>query len=274
MNYQLIDSGLGQKLERFGEVVLIRPAASAVWRPRAPVHVWDQAHARFDRLGGNQWSQLRPLPDSWEIRIEGIQLLLKRTDFGHLGFFPEHATLWTWITEKLSCREGRTHPPRFLNLFAYSGGASLVAARAGAEVVHLDAAKGMVNWAKQNAERNGIHSIRWITEDVRTFLTRAVRRQEKYEAILLDPPSFGRGKSQEVFKIERDLSFLLHLCHQLLSDNPLFVLLTCHTPGFTPLVLQQLLREALSRGRYESGEMVIPGECPLPAGSYARWEPA
>lgn len=263
MTYELLDCGSGQKLERFGEILLIRPAAHAIWRPALPPEEWKKAHARFSREEGNLWEVFKKIPDSWTIAVEGVQFLLRRTEFGHLGFFPEHAAFWNLF--KPGCR--------FLNLFAYSGGASLAAAKAGAQVTHLDAAQGMVNWAKENADLNGLSTIRWIVDDVGKYLARAVRREERYDAIILDPPSFGRGKSKEVFKIERDLPPLLEQCRALISDTPQFVLLSCHTPGFTPTILKQVLQETF-QGKFEEGELLLKSPVfNLPSGAYAKWSP-
>lgn len=264
MSYELLDSGNGEKLERFGGITLIRPSTQAIWSPRLSQREWKKAHARFSRERANKWELYQKMPASWTVTIEGIRFKLKRTEFGHLGVFPEHAIFWSWIEKQL------TPKTRFLNLFAYSGGASLAAARTGAEVTHLDAAKGMVNWASENAALNGITSIRWVVEDARKYLTRAIRRKEKYGAILLDPPSFGRGKSHEVFKIERDLLPMLLQCRELLSEAPHFVILTCHTPGFTPIILKQLLQEVFG-GKAEAGEMLLKGLLDIPSGAYARW---
>lgn len=269
MDYKLLDSGHGQKLERFGKIVLIRPCAQAIWKPRLSQMEWDKADARFSREQNNQWEVYRPIPETWTISFHGIKLSLKRTNFGHLGLFPEHGTLWPWM-QKLT-----TPGMRVLNLFAYSGGATLALAMNGAHVTHLDAAKGMVEWARENARRNQLEKgpIRWIVDDVRKYLSRAVRRKEKYEAILLDPPTFGRGKGQEIFKIERDLPKIFSQCAALLSETPRFVVFTSHTPGYTPLVMQQLLREIFGEGKIESGEMALSGPFKLPSGTFARWKP-
>ena len=265
-DYTLLDSGHGEKLEQFGDIILVRPCAQAVWRPKLPEKTWNQAHARFSRDEGNQWEVYTHIPDAWVISIEGIRFQLKRTEFGHLGVFPEHAPYWGWMGGKLG------GGARFLNLFAYSGGASLAAARAGASVTHLDAAKGMVSWANENAALNGIDNVRWIVEDARKYLARAVRRQETYDAILLDPPSFGRGKAQEIFKIERDLPLILQQCRQILSNRPRFLFLSCHTPGFTPTVLKQLLEQEFE-GKFDAGEMLLKGPFDIPSGAFARWTP-
>lgn len=267
MNYQLLDCGNGEKLEQFGSVLLIRPAAQALWRPKLPKSAWDKAHARFSREQKNHWEILKPLPEKWEVCLNGIKLRLKRTDFGHLGVFPEHASLWPLQM---------CHPlkgAKVLNLFAYSGAATLMLAAQGAEVTHLDAAKGMVEWARENAALNGLEKapIRWIVDDVRKYLSRAEKRKERYDAILLDPPSFGRGKSGEIFKIENDLPPILDRCRALLSAHPLFVLLTCHTPGYTPLVMKQVCQDSFSEGIIEVGEMLIEGH--LPSGTFAKWRP-
>lgn len=273
MDYTLLDSGHGQKLERFGKYILIRPCSQAVWKPELSEREWQSAHARFSREGNAGWEMSTPLPESWVISLKKIQLQLRPTDFGHLGVFPEHAHFWPWISETIAARSDR---PKVLNLFAYSGGATMAAAMHGAEVCHLDASKGMVSWARENAASNHLEGapIRWIVDDAIKYLTRAVRRMERYDAILLDPPTFGRGKSLEIFKIERDLPLILKHCVALLSDRPLFILLTCHTPGFTPLVLQQLLRQATQHigGHINAGEMVNEGQIlSLPAGTYAKW---
>ena len=226
--------------------------------------------------GAGAWTFKQPLPPAWTVTYGGLTLQVKLTDFGHLGFFAEHGTHWQWVRERIQA--ARRQPIRLLNAFAYTGGMSLAAARAGASVVHLDAAAGIVAWARDNAQLCGLtHApIRWVVEDVSKFLTREVRRGHRYDALVLDPPSFGRGSKGEVWKLERDLPALLDLCRQVLSDAPLFVLLSAHTPGVTPLVLEQLLADMLGHcgGQLTSMEMVIPhrdGTRLLPSGALARW---
>jgi 23S rRNA (cytosine1962-C5)-methyltransferase len=278
-NYELLDSGNGRKLERFGPYVLARPCAQAVWQPRQPASVWDAADAAFDREEGHRWHSREKLPDEWVVEVDGIQFRLGSTDFGHLGIFPEQRESWRWIGETLrAAKPAGQEPIHVLNLFAYSGGSTLAAARAGAEVCHLDASAGMVDWARTNAKLNGLEAapIRWIVEDAHKFLTREFRRGRRYEGIILDPPSFGRGAKGEVYKIERDLPQTLELCRQLLADKPLFVLLSAHTPGITPVVLENLLADVLQDipGRIMGGEMVLAGEQtapPTPSGCMARW---
>ena len=273
--YELLDSGNGAKLERFGEVVLARPCAQAVWQPQRPAR-WKSADATFDREDGNRWHGRNRLPQEWVIDVDGTRFRLSGTDFGHLGIFPEQRAQWTWIRETVAAA-GR--PVRVLNLFAYSGGSTLAAARGGAEVCHLDASKGMVQWARANAALNGLenHPIRWIVDDAHKFLNREIRRGRRYDGIILDPPTYGRGGNGETYKIERDLTETLRLCRALLSDSPLFLLLSAHTPGHTPIVLGNVLTQALRGlgGAVTSGEMVLAGTpdvFPLPSGAYARWQ--
>lgn len=273
--YELLDSGNGAKLERFGEIVLARPCAQAVWQPQRPAR-WKSADATFDREDGNRWHGRNRLPQEWVIDVDGTRFRLSGTDFGHLGIFPEQRAQWTWIRETVAAA-GR--PVRVLNLFAYSGGSTLAAARGGAEVCHLDASKGMVQWARANAALNGLenHPIRWIVDDAHKFLNREIRRGRRYDGIILDPPTYGRGGNGETYKIERDLTETLRLCRALLSDSPLFLLLSAHTPGHTPIVLGNVLTQALRGlgGAVTSGEMVLAGApdvFPLPSGAYARWQ--
>ena len=255
--YVLIDSGDGRKLERFGPHVLDRPCAQAVWRAEGK---W-KADARFVRDQG--WSG--ELPEEWTIEVEGIQFRLSPTDFGHLGIFPEQAPTWKWLQERV---ESGT---RVINLFAYSGGVTLAAAKAGAEACHVDASKGMVAWARENARLNGLEEapIRWIVDDAIKFLRREVKRGRKYDVVVLDPPSFGRGAKGEVFKIDEEIQELLELCRQL---EPRVVIFSCHTPGYTPICLHNLLSQVFGKGKIEVGEMVLGGERPVPSGTFGRWE--
>ncbi|HQL87746.1 MAG TPA: class I SAM-dependent methyltransferase [Lentisphaeria bacterium] len=273
LSYSLLDTGAGRKLERFGDYVLDRPCAQAVWRPALRPSEWSQADAFFTREQGNRWEFRRPLPESWICVVGGIRFQVRPTDFGHIGVFPEHVLGWQWMTRAIA---GVGRSLSVLNLFAYSGGATLALAKVGCEVCHLDAARKMVDWARRNAEENGLGQapIRWIVDDVRKFLLREVRRGRRYDGIVLDPPSFGRGANQELFKIDDNLLELLGLCWQVLTPTPVFVFLSCHTPGYTPLVLQHLISQIASGGSLEAGEMVIeaaPGALPLPSGSYAAW---
>jgi 23S rRNA (cytosine1962-C5)-methyltransferase len=277
MTYALIDSGSGQKLERFGKYTLIRPCSQAIWQPCFPEH-WQKADALFTREPHNRWEFRTPLPSSWTIEIGRIRFKLALTDFGHLGLFPEHASIWTLMRPMV--QKGM----RILNLFAYSGGITIAAAQEGAAVCHLDASQGMTDWAKENATLNLPEiSVRWIVDDAIKFLKREVRRNSFYEGIILDPPTFGRGSKGEVFKIERDLLPLLELCQNVLSSKRRFVILSCHTPAISPLILQNTAGQIMGKDGLETGEMVLQGAdallaadhkdesspLPIPTGSYA-----
>jgi 23S rRNA (cytosine1962-C5)-methyltransferase len=277
--YELLDSGSFQKLERFGSVVLSRPCAQAVWQQTLPKADWQKVTATFFRDGGNQWRGRDKLPETWMIDVDGTKFQLSSTDFGHLGIFPEQRDQWRRIREtctEYAKRHGR--PARVLNLFAYSGGSTLAAALAGAEVCHVDASKGMVDWARKNAALNGLEEkpVRWIVDDVTKFLERELRRERQYDLLILDPPSYGRGAKGEVFKIENDLPPLLALLGKLMSQQPLGVLLSCHTPELTPISLHHMLLQQFGRngGKVEHGEMQLRGASgvlPVPSGSFAWW---
>jgi 23S rRNA (cytosine1962-C5)-methyltransferase len=269
VTYEIVDSGNFQKLERFGDQLLLRPCGQAVWKPQRDESVWQKATGVFTREG--RWRFSEPVT-SWDVEVDGIHFTLQPTEFGHLGIFPEQRPLWGAIRKLVQ------GPIRVLNLFAYSGGSTIAAAKAGASVCHLDASKGMVQWARQNANINGCEHapIRWIVEDVIKFLQREVRRNSLYDAIILDPPSFGRGSKGEVFKIEEDIGKLLSLCRECLSKDPVFILLSCHTPSFTPLTLSYLLEDMMGQGVIERGEMVLSSNQqnvrPVPSGAFAIWK--
>lgn len=275
--YELLDSGFGRKLERFGDVILARPSSQAIWEPRLPSSDWEHANASFTREDGNRWESRSNLPDHWIIKESGIQFHLSTTDFGHLGIFPEQRDQWAWLQKTVSAEiKSRIRPCRVLNLFAYSGGSSLAPALAGGNVCHLDASRGMVQWASENARLNKIDSIRWIVDDAHKFLAREARRGNTYEGIILDPPTFGRGEDGEMYKIEHDLPETLRLCRDLLSDHPLFILLSAHTPGCSPQVMGNVLQQAVDglAGTISTGEMLLtggPDVLPLPSGTFARW---
>lgn len=272
--YALIDSGNGYKLEKFGPYTIARPCSQAVWEPQLSREMWDKAHASFTREGENKWIQKKgSLPDAWQVQVSNITFKLSPTDFGHLGIFPEQKEFWNWIQKTVS--KGK----KILNLFAYSGGSTLAAAKGGADVCHLDASKGMVTWARENAALNHLEQapIRWIVDDVSKFLARELRRGSRYDAIILDPPSFGRGASGEIFKIEDEITHLLKSCRNLLTEKPLFILFSCHTPGFSPIVMEHLLKQALEGipGAVDVGEMALTGNSEafsVPSGTFARWQ--
>ena len=268
-DYELIDSGDGSKLERFGKYVLARPCSQALWRPDLGPADWNRADASFDRVDGNNWHGRANLPKEWTIETAGIRFRLGGTDFGHLGIFPEQRAQWKWIRAQAEKRRGIS----VLNLFAYSGGSTMAAALGGAEVCHLDASKGMVEWARENARLNGLaeRPIRWIVDDAHKFMRREIRRGRSYDAIVLDPPTFGRGAGGEMYKIERDLKETLALAKDLMSDRPAFVLFSSHTPGLSQIVSENVLSQLFPRATLESGEMLLEGSRrSCPSGIYCR----
>ena len=273
-DYELLDSGDGRKLERFGRYVLARPCSQAMWRRSLSDSEWSRADASFDREDGNRWHGRANLPKEWEIATAGIRFRLGGTDFGHLGIFPEQRAQWKWIRQAVrSAAERRGSPPRVLNLFAYSGGSTLAAAQGGAEVCHLDASRGMVDWARANARLNGLEGspVRWIVDDAHKFMKRELRRGRRYDAIVLDPPTFGRGANGEMYKIERDLQETLGLARELLSGAPCFVLFSSHTPGLSCAVAENVLGQVFPAARIESGEMLLEGRSVLcPSGVFCR----
>jgi 23S rRNA (cytosine1962-C5)-methyltransferase len=270
-DYELIDSGDGRKLERFGRYTLARPCSQAMWRPQLDEAQWHRADASFDREDGNRWHGRGNLPKEWNIETAGVKFKLGGTDFGHLGIFPEQRAQWKWIREAAAPRNGVQL--KVLNLFAYSGGSTMSAALAGAEVCHLDASRGMVEWARDNARLNGLaeHPIRWIVDDAHKFMRREIRRGRSYDCIILDPPSFGRGAGGEMYKIERDLKDTLQLVKELLSLKPRFVLFSSHTPGLSQIVAENILSQLFGGARLESGEMLLEGtRFACPSGVYCR----
>jgi 23S rRNA (cytosine1962-C5)-methyltransferase len=274
--YELLDSGDGRKLERFGAVVLSRPCAQASWEKQRP-GAWAEAVASFDREHGWQACGDGELPDSWTVTINDIAMLLKPTPAGHVGVFPETRFLWDRITDELTSPAGAS--ANVLNLFAHSGGATLAAARAGCSVTHVDSSRSMVTRAKENAALNRLEGapIRWIVEDVSKFLDREIRRGRTYDVIMLDPPSFGHGIKGEQYRIDRDLTPTLERCRALLSGEPAFVLLTAHTEGVTAAQLETALGDVLGSGAIASGTMELSGASdvrPVGGGVWTRWSPS
>jgi 23S rRNA (cytosine1962-C5)-methyltransferase len=273
--YQLLDFGDGRRLETFGPLRLDRPCPGAEGIPRADRSLWERVDARFQRgpNGEGRWSCDVDLPKRWTISHGRATFELKRTEFGHLGLFPEQAANWDWLAERLGARSGEA---KVLNLFAYTGGSTLAAAASGAEVVHVDAARNVVDWARRNAELSGLAEapVRWITEDATKFVRREVRRGSRYDAVILDPPSYGHGPRGEVWRLAKHLPRLLSLLSELTAAGRRFVLLTCHTPGFDPPRLEGLLRETLGPGRVTAEALVLktPEGRKLPSGVAARWE--
>jgi len=275
-DYELLDSGGGRKLERFGRYVLARPCSQAMWRPSLSNADWLAADASFDREDGNRWHGRSNLPKEWCVETAGVKFRLGGTDFGHLGIFPEQRAQWKWIRQSVSDSAGRgggSARLQVLNLFAYSGGSTMAAAQGGAEVCHLDASKGMVEWARANAALNGLSDspIRWIVDDAHKFMKREIRRGRRYDAVILDPPTFGRGAGGEMYKIERDLRDTFALVGELLSNSPLFVLFSSHTPGLSCRVAENILSQLYPSAHLESGEMLLEGRSlPCPSGIFCR----
>ena len=279
--YVLLDSGNEMKLERVGEYTLVRPSPQAIWRPQLSQAEWSRADAVYTRSseGSGAWEWKRKIKREFDILYNNISFNIHLTDFGHLGLFPEQVDNWNWLRQIIRKRLVRTNYRNLyvLNLFGYTGGSTLACSQAGAHLVHVDAAKGVVDWARKNTQQSKLEDrpIRWLVDDAVKYVEREVRREHTYHGIILDPPSFGRGPKGEVFKIENDLVPLLEACRTLLAPDALFLLYSCHTPGFTPLTLEnQLLDVVASRdGSLESGEMMVTAQSgrSLPSGTYARW---
>lgn len=279
--YQLLDSGNMRKLERFGNYIFVRPAPQAIWPQQLRGGDWGRADAVFtrDSEGGGQWEWRNKITRDFDVMYGEMSFQIKLTNFGHTGLFPEQVDNWAWMREQIRGRMARTNNANLhvLNLFAYTGGSTLAASQAGAHVVHVDAAKGVVDWARKNARlcRLDERPIRWIVDDAIKFMEREERRGHKYEGIIFDPPTFGRGPKGEVFKIEAQLDELLRLTKALLSHKALFVIYSCHTPGFTPTTMQNQMAPlgAARGGRIDTGEMVVMDARgrKLPSGVYARW---
>ncbi len=280
-DYQLLDSGTLQKLERIGPYLLIRPSPQAIWSPQRPESEWARAEGIYHRTseGGGHWEWKSKIKREFDVLYNSLSFEVHLTNFGHMGLFPEQADNWDWLRSLIRGRMRATNDRNLhvLNLFGYTGGSTLASSQAGAHVVHVDAARNVVDWAKKNAQLCALQErpIRWIVDDALKFVRREQRRGSRYQGIILDPPSFGRGPQGEVFKIEKDLIPLLEACRDLLKDDALFVLYSCHTPGFTPITLHNQLAEMMGsrRGTIEHGEMTITeaGGRALPSGTYARW---
>jgi 23S rRNA (cytosine1962-C5)-methyltransferase len=278
-DYALLDSGDGRKLERFGRVVVDRPEPQALWTPRLDKRGWDKAHAVFsgaDDEDKGRWRIDKPVPESWPVRVRDVTMLCRLASFRHLGLFPEQLPHWEWMLARL--REIRDEPPRVLNLFAYTGAASLLAAKAGAQVTHVDASKKAIAWAKENqaASALGDAPIRWILDDAQKFVAREVRRGKTYHLILVDPPKFGRGPDGEVWDLFTHLPPLLADCAKLLVPARASLVLTIYAIRASSLAFDQLCREVLGdrAGSFQSGELAIreaEGERALPASLFTRW---
>ena len=276
-DFELIDCSDGEKLERWGQYYLVRPDPQAIWlTPRTNEH-WLNSNARYHRSesGGGSWNKGR-LPESWKISYGNLTFLVKPMNFKHTGLFPEQAVNWDWAADRIRTA-GREIS--VLNLFAYTGGATVACGKAGASVCHVDAAKGMVAWGKENASASGLSDapIRWIVDDCARFVEREIRRGRRYDAIIMDPPSYGRGPGGEVWKLEKDLWPFVSLCANVLSDNPLFVLINSYTTGLSPTVLSYITESIFTKkfgGSSEAQEIGLPvtdSGLTLPCGAACRW---
>lgn len=278
--FAVLDTGGGEKLERWGNIILRRPDPQVIW-PRQQPALWETVDAWYQRSaqGGGGWSFARGIPDQWALSYRDLRFHVRPTGFKHTGLFPEQAANWDWMDALVRGRVLTGAKPRVLNLFAYTGGATLCCARAGATVCHVDAAKGMVQWARDNYALNALpkDSVRWIVDDALKFVQREMRRGNQYEAIVMDPPSYGRGPGGEVWKLEDTVFDLVDACATLLSDQPLFFLLNGYTTGLQPVVLANLLSITVRKkrgGHSEAAELVLPVESGgyLPCGGSGRWQ--
>ena len=276
-DYELLDCSGGERLERWGNVILIRPDPQVIWNTPKTHPLWQRADARYVRSsqGGGHWEYRRELPESWKISYKDLTFKISPTGFKHTGLFPEQAVNWDMMREKIS---GAGRNIRVLNLFAYTGGASLAAAAAGASVCHVDAAKGMVHWARENAELSGLSErpVRWIVDDCAKFVEREIRRGSLYDAIILDPPSYGRGPGGEVWKLEDQIYGLISLCTGVLTEKPLFVLLNSYTTGLSASTMAYVLGANMKKfgGSVSAEEIGLPvteSGMVLPCGSSAIW---
>jgi len=277
-DYELIDCADGEKLERWGSQILVRPDPQVIWKTARKNKLWERPSARYSRseTGGGRWEKSR-LPESWQINYGELTFNVKPMNFKHTGIFPEQAVNWDYAMNKI---KNADRPVSVLNLFAYTGGATVACAKAGASVCHVDAAKGMVAWARENARSSGLEDapIRWIVDDCGRFVEREIRRGRKYDAVIMDPPSYGRGPGGEVWKLEDNLWDFVSLCSGVLSDDPLFVIINSYTTGLSPSVLTYICQSVFGRrfgGSSESRELGLPvteSGLILPCGSTCRWE--
>lgn len=277
-DYALIDCANGEKLEKWGSFTLVRPDPQIIWPQKQHKAEWEKCDAHYHRSksGGGSWEYNKKLPDAWQIKYKNLTFNVKPMGFKHTGIFPEQAVNWDFIDEKI---KSANRDIKVLNLFAYTGGATVAAAKAGASVVHVDAAKGMVLWAKENAVSSGLADapIRYIVDDVIKFVCREIRRGNKYDAIIMDPPTYGRGPNGEVWKFENELYPLIEKCMSLLSDNPLFMIVNSYTSNVSSTVVKNVLElsaKAKFGGYVTNDEIAIPvknsGIC-LPCGAATRW---
>lgn len=277
-DYEIIDMANGEKLERWGKYRLIRPDPQIIWKTKSNENEWNKADATYKRSksGGGGWHYKTKLPENWQIKYKDLVFNIKPMGFKHTGLFPEQAVNWDWMIDKI---KKANRPIKILNLFAYTGGATVACLYAGASVCHVDSSKGMVSWAKENVSSSKLQDkpVRYIVDDVIKFVSREIRRGNFYDAIIMDPPSYGRGASGEVWQFEENIEELVNLCTKVLSNNPLFFLINSYTTGISSEVLANIMRINLSnfKGTISSGEIGLPmknSKLVLPCGIFGRWE--
>ncbi|MBQ9011695.1 MAG: class I SAM-dependent methyltransferase [Bacilli bacterium] len=278
-DYECIDAGNGEKLERWGNIILRRPDPQAMWETKID-SAWSNIDGHYHRSskGGGYWDFKTQLPEYWTVKYEDLTFKVTPTNFKHTGLFPEQATNWEFMMNKIKKANRKI---KVLNLFAYTGAATMACAKSGAEVVQVDASKGMTKWAKENMQLCNLedHQIRFIVDDCLKFVEREHRRGHKYDAIVMDPPSYGRGPNKEVWKFEKNIAVLLEACLKILSDKPLFLLINSYTTGVSNIVLGNMLKTSMlplyPNGKIETGEVglqVTKNNLILPCGIYGRWE--
>lgn len=278
-DYELLDSGEGEKLERYGSVILSRPDPQALWHKNTGNNEWNKAQAQFIKNGtGGKWRVKSDVPKDWIINLENLTFEVRLTPFKHTGIFPEQTPNWQWINDKIVQRQKSGNSVSILNLFGYTGGATLIASKAGAEVCHVDASKSAIAWAKKNAELSGLKDkpTRWILDDALAFVKKELRRDKKYDGIIMDPPAFGRGPKGELWKIETNFLELYDTCIKILSSNPLFFIINGYASGYSALAYENNLNMLKDKfgGESEIGELTIEesfGGRKLPAGIFGRW---
>ena len=276
-DYEILDMANGEKLERWGNVVLIRPDPQIIWKNKSFPEKWNKANARYNRSssGGGAWKYNSKVPGNWQIKYKDLVFNIKPMGFKHTGLFPEQAVNWDWMISKI---QNAKRDIKVLNLFAYTGGATVACSYAGASVCHVDSSKGMTTWAKENIVSSGLKDrpVRFIVDDVVKFVNREIRRGNKYDGIIMDPPSYGRGTNGEVWKFEDNISDLVELCSKVLSDKPLFFLINSYTTGISSTVLENILRLNIKKdGKFSHGEIGLPmtnSKLILPCGIYGKWE--
>ena len=276
-DYEILDMANGEKLERWGNVTLIRPDPQIIWKNKTFPDKWNKADARYNRSssGGGGWKYNKKIHENWQIKYKDLTFNIKPMGFKHTGLFPEQAVNWDWMISKI---KDAKRPIKVLNLFAYTGGSTVACSYAGASVCHVDSSKGMTTWAKENIVSSGLKDkpVRFIVDDVVKFVNREIRRGNVYDGIIMDPPSYGRGTNGEVWKFEENISDLVELCSKVLSENPLFFLINSYTTGISSTVLENILRLNIhKKGKFSNGEIGLPmkeSKLILPCGIYGRWE--